>query len=279
MHALSRLQRQIRDLRDDISEAERKESDQTKRRKTAVSFKFVTAPVPKYLSQETELEELRAEYSTLQGELKLSQKRIESLQQALEGGDDESIDDNERDRTIDDDDLSDDSYVPGNYSTHSSDDLSDTTPVRKRSSHSPYTKPLTESKQLRHGYLGKLSDEESPYTRRTRTSKSKSKSPTDKAGVDNGDDREFGKARRSRRSKTDETWLSRFSSDDDVEKPRKHLSNSLGRHLDAPRYDNNDNTDYGANDDSGSKINLYEDDAVLAKIRAKYSKKKIEDDD
>ena len=89
---------------------------------------------------------MRAEHSTLQGELKLSQKRIESLQQALEGGDDES--DNERDRTIDDDDLSDDSYVPGNYSTHSSDDLSDTTPIRKKSSHSPYTKPLTESKQL-----------------------------------------------------------------------------------------------------------------------------------
>ena len=35
----ARLQRQIRDLRDDISEAERKESDQTKRRKTAVSYK------------------------------------------------------------------------------------------------------------------------------------------------------------------------------------------------------------------------------------------------
>ena len=85
------------------------------------------------------------------------------MQQALEGGDDES--DNERDRTIDDDDdLSDDTYVPGNYSTHSSDDLSDTTPIRKKSSHSPYTKPLTESKQLAHGYLGKLSDEESPYT-------------------------------------------------------------------------------------------------------------------
>lgn len=219
---------------------------------------------------------MRAEYSTLQGELKLSQKRIESLQQALEGGDDES--DNERDRTIDDDDLSDDSYVPGNYSTHSSDDLSDTTPIRKKSSHSPYTKPLTESKQLAHGYLGKLSDEESPYTRRTRTSKSKSRSPSDRTRVNNGDDRDFEKARRSRRSKTDETWLSRFSSDED-ERPRKHLSNSLGRHLDAPRFDNNDSTDYGANNESSSKNFLYEDDEELAKIRAKYSKKKIEDND
>ena len=36
---LARLQRQIRDLRDDISEAERKESDQVKRRKAAVSYK------------------------------------------------------------------------------------------------------------------------------------------------------------------------------------------------------------------------------------------------
>lgn len=36
--SLARMQRQIRDLRDDISEAERKESDQAKRRKTAVSF-------------------------------------------------------------------------------------------------------------------------------------------------------------------------------------------------------------------------------------------------
>ena len=37
---LARLQRQIRDLRDDISEAERKESEQTKRRKTTVSSKL-----------------------------------------------------------------------------------------------------------------------------------------------------------------------------------------------------------------------------------------------
>ena len=223
---------------------------------------------------------MRAEHSTLQGELKLSQKRIESLQQALEGGDDESIDDNERDRTIDDDDdLSDNSYIPGNYSTHSSDDLSDAPPIRKRSSHSPYTKPLTESKQLSHGYLGKLSDEESPYTRRTRASNSKSRSPSDRTRIDNGSDKEFEKTRRSRRSKTDETWLSRFSSDEDEKRPRKHLSNSLGRRLDAPYYENNDNTDYGANDDSGSKNFLYEDDEELAKIRAKYSKKKIEDND
>ena len=140
---LARLQRQIRDLRDDISEAERKESDQVKRRKAAVSYKSTQCLYRNIqLSQETELEELRAEHSTLQGELKLSQKRIESLQQALEGGDDES--DNERDRTIDDDDdLSDDSYVPGNYSTHSSDDLSDTTPIRKKSSHSPYIHQAT----------------------------------------------------------------------------------------------------------------------------------------
>lgn len=36
--SLARLQRQVRDLRDDISEAERKESEQAKRRKTAVSL-------------------------------------------------------------------------------------------------------------------------------------------------------------------------------------------------------------------------------------------------
>ena len=274
------MQRQIRDLRDDIAEAERKESDQAKRRKTAVSCRFsYPANVSNHLAQETELEELRAEHSTLQGELKLSQKRIESLQEALEGADDESIDDNDQDRSMDDD-LSDDSYIPGNYSTHSSDDLSDTTPVRKRSTHSPYTKPLTESKQLVHGYLGKLSDEESPYTRRTRSSKSKSKSPSERTRLDNGDDRDFERARRSRRSKTDETWLSRFSSDEEDKRPRKNLSHSLGRHLDAPHFDNNDSTDYGGtNDDSGSKNFLYEDDEELAKIRAKYSKKKIEDND
>ena len=235
------------------------------------------------MSQETELEELRAEHSTVQGELKLAQKRIESLQQALDGGDDDdSIGDNDRDRTVDDDDLSDDSYIPGNYSTHSSDELSDTTPIRKRSTHSPYTKPLTESKQLSHGYLGKLSDDESPYTRRTRTSKSKSRSPSDKKRIDNGNDKDFERARRSRRSKTDETWLSRFSSDEEDRRPKKHLSNSLGRHLDAPYYDNNESTDYGANDvngDPGNKNYLYEDDEELAKIRAKYSKKKLDDND
>lgn len=190
------------------------------------------------------------------------------------------MDGNERDRRMDDDDddLSDDSYVPGNYSTHSSDDLSDHTPIRKKSSHTPYTKPLTESKQLSHGYLGKLSDDESPYTRRTRTSRSKSKSPLAKKGYDNNDG-DFDKARRSRRSKTDETWLSRFSSDEEEKRPRKNLSNSLGRNLNAPNYDNNDSNDYGANDDSGSKNFLYEDDEELAKIRAKYSKKKVEDND
>lgn len=181
----------------------------------------------------------------------------------------------------DDDDLSDDSYVPGNYSTHSSDDLSDTAPIRKKSSHSPYTKPLTESKQLSHGYLGKMSDDESPYTRRTRTSKSNSKSPpvsTSKFNNSSGD-RDADKTRRSRRSKTDETWLSRFSSDEeDGGRPSKKLSNSLGRHLDVPSYNNNDSSDYGAND-SGSKNYLYEDDEELAKIRAKYSKKKVEDTD
>ena len=230
-----------------------------------------------FLSQETELEELRAQHSTLNGELKLAQKRIESLQEALEGGDDdESFDGNERDRN--DDDLSDDSYVPGNYSTHSSDDLSDTAPVRKRSTHSPYTKPLTESKQLGRGYLGKLSDDESPYARRTRTSKTKSRSPSDKKGVDNVNDKDFDHARRSRRSKTDETWLSRFSSDDEEKRPRKQLSNSLGRNLDAS-YDNNDSTDYGATNDTETKNFLYEDDEELAKIRAKYSKKKIDDND
>lgn len=223
---------------------------------------------------------MRAELSTLQGELKLAQKRIESLQQALEGGDDDdSIGDDDRDHQMDDDDdLSDGSYVPGNYSTHSSDDLSDSTPIRKKSSHSPYTKPLTESKQLLHGYLGKLSDDESPYTRKTRTSESKSKSPPDRSSrINNSSDRDTERTRRSRRSKTDETWLSRFSSDEEEKKPRKGLSNSLGRHLDAPYYDNNDSTDYGANNDSGSKNFLYEDDEELAKIRAKYSKKKADD--
>ena len=140
-----------------------------------------------FLSQETELEELRAEHSTLHGELKLTQKRIESLQEMLEGGnDDESFE-----RDCNDDDLSYDSYVPNNYSTHSSDDLSDTVPVCKWSTHSPYTKPLTESKQLGRGYLEKLSDDESPYARRTRTSKTKSRSPSDKKGVDNVNDRDF----------------------------------------------------------------------------------------
>ena len=282
---LARMQRQIRDLRDDISEAERKEADQSKRRKAAVSFVHKQLATQhlciNFYSQETGLEELRAEHATLQGELKLAQKRIESLQQALDGGDDDdSIGDNDRARMVDDDDdLSDDSYIPGNYSTHSSDDLSDTTPIRKRSTHSPYTKPLTESKQLSHGYLGKLSDDESPYIQRSRASKSKSKSPSDKKRIDNGHDGDFERARRSRRSKTDETWLSRFSSDEEDKRPRKHLSNSLGRHLDAPYYDNNDNTDYGVNDDSGSKNFLYEDDEELAKIRAKYSKKKLDDND
>ena len=95
--------------------------------------------------------------------------------------------------------------------------------------------------------------------------KSKLKSRSDRTRVNNGNDRDFEKARRSRRSKTDETWLSRFSSDEE-ERPRKHLSNSLGRNLDAPRFDS---TDYGANNDSGSKNFLYKDDEELAKIRAK----------
>lgn len=157
---------------------------------------------------------MRAEHSTLQGELKLAQKRIESLQQALDGGDDDdSIGDNDRDRTVDDDDLSDDSYIPGNYSTHSSDELSDTTPIRKRSTHSPYTKPLTESKQLSHGYLGKLSNNVSPYTSRTYTSKLKSKSPSGKKRIGNGNNnRDFEWAWQSRKSKSDEILLSRFSS-------------------------------------------------------------------
>ena len=60
---------------------------------------------------------------------------------------------------------------------------------------------------------------------------------------------------------------------------RKQLSNSLGRNLDALYYDNNDSTNYNANNDSGTKNHLYKDDEELAKIRAKYSKKKIEDND
>ena len=76
-----------------------------------------------------------------------------------------------------------------------------------------------------------------------------------------------------------ETWLSRFSSDDEEKEPRKQLSNSLGRNLDALYYDNNDSTDYGETNNSESKNFLYEDDEELVKIRAKFSKKKIEDND
>ncbi|XP_065893389.1 unconventional myosin-XVIIIa-like [Dysidea avara] len=64
-----KLQKQIRELRADITDAERKESDECKKRETA----------------ETELEELRAEHVSLQSELKLAQKKL----QDLEGEDDD----------------------------------------------------------------------------------------------------------------------------------------------------------------------------------------------
>lgn len=105
------------------------------------------------------------------------------------------------------------SYVSWNYSTHSSDDSLDTTPICKRSMYSPYTKPLTELKQLSHGYLGKLSDNVSPYTCRTYTSKSKSKSPSGKKRIGNGNNnRDFEWAWQSRKLKSDEILLSRFYS-------------------------------------------------------------------
>jgi len=227
------------------------------------------------LQQETELEELRAEHTSLQSELKLAQKRIESLQQALEGGDDDddSIGGDDQGRSIDED--SDGSYVPGNYSTHSSDDLSDEPPIRKRSTHSPRSKPLTESKQPVYGYRGKISDDESPYSQKSRASKSKSRSPPKYNNGDRGTDKPW----RSRRSRTAD---SQFSSDEDdystSRSRRKH--SSLGRNLDVPKFDDNDYNDdvIDYNGDS-SKNFLYEDDEELAKIRAKYSKKKVEDND
>jgi len=223
------------------------------------------------LQQETELDELRAEHSSLQSEFKVAQQRIQSLQQALQGGDDDddSIGGDDQDQIIDDD--SDGSYVPGNYSTHSSDEFSDEPPIRKQSTHSPHTKPLTESKQPAYGYRGKISDDESPYSQKSRASKSKSRSPP----MYNGDKSSY----RSRRSRTAEAHLSSEEDDYLSSRTRKKYS-SLGRNLDAPKLDGNDYSDdvVDYNGDS-SKNFLYEDDPELAKIRAKYSKKKVEDND
>ena len=112
---------------------------------------------------------------------------------------------------------------------------------------------------------------DNPYSQNGLVSKSKSRSPPK---YNNGHSEKPWSFRRSRTSEA------QFSSDEDDylagRTHRKH--NSLGKNLEAPDVDGNDCDDdiVDYNGDSSKNI-LFEDDPELAKIRAKYIKKKVED--
>lgn len=84
------MQKQIRDLREEVQAAEHREHEQSKKRRNAVSdIGLARSVTHKSSLQETAMNEMEVQLQTTQADLRSAQKRIESLQQALKGGQDE----------------------------------------------------------------------------------------------------------------------------------------------------------------------------------------------